>query len=344
MENIAEEVINTVDFKPSAWIAKHSLLPALGPANSRELFTIVGNMHRFILAEFNTHRSFSRNSASSRAIPSKVLINLAETANVYPLEWGSNCKGMSAVTQILPHEEQFSRRVWDELRNSCVTAAKVLATVNIHKQVLNRTLELFLPHCVIFTTDRKGLNDFFELRISPNAQPEIREFAIAVREAVNNSIPQILRPGELHLPFVDTIFDYREVFNKVTLHPEGDISTWTEDAYFYSQPIYNSVAYCARVSYLGHEKNHEPESNERLFWDLYKNKHWSPFEHVAVGLSSEDKTAKEIRKAIYGYNSPMRQNYSTKFLQLRKVLESEHRQKPVPKRSAVSDTRVDKNI
>ena len=31
--------------------------------------TMEVTMHRFVLAEFNTHRVFSRNSASSRAIP-----------------------------------------------------------------------------------------------------------------------------------------------------------------------------------------------------------------------------------------------------------------------------------
>ena len=50
--------------QPSARI----ILDSISPEGYR-LTTMEVTLHRFVLAEFNTARVFSRNSASSRAIP-----------------------------------------------------------------------------------------------------------------------------------------------------------------------------------------------------------------------------------------------------------------------------------
>ena len=51
---------------------------------------------RFILAEFNTHRVFSRNSSSSRAIPVKKMLEQVQTDPAMPVWWGKNQPGMQA--------------------------------------------------------------------------------------------------------------------------------------------------------------------------------------------------------------------------------------------------------
>ncbi len=315
-------------FQPSAKVIKHSILRSKRNGSTRELITLSGNFHRFILSEFNTHRAFSRNSASSRAIPTAKMIELAETANVEPLSWGENTRGMSATSEVTPDVTANGRACWGESRKFAVQCAEYLASLNIHKQVVNRILEPFLPHTVVFTTDRNSLWEFFNLRISPHAQPEIREFAIAVRNAFAKSIPQELKPGYLHLPFVDEVFHFDEVLNK-QLVEQDQYSSFNREEFMYSKPIYNSVAMCARYSYLGHEKNQTDESNEKLFWSLHQNGHWSPFEHIAIACDADDKEAKEIRQRILGTKLPMRQNYHPSYLQLRKILEKERRGIPM---------------
>tara|TARA_R110000868_G_scaffold49697_1_gene159898 strand:- start:1281 stop:2036 length:756 start_codon:yes stop_codon:yes gene_type:complete len=251
------------------------------------------------------------------------MLDLAANANVYPVEWSQNMKGMSAEAQVPDPIKRTSRVLWDDARNNAIVSARIMSDLEIHKQVTNRLLEPFLPHAVVFTCDYKGLQSFLALRDSPYAQPEIREFAKAVKNAYNDSAPTKLFPGEVHLPFVDKIYQWEELFNLQTITDSS--GEYQDDEFMYSPPIYESVATCARYSYLGHEKDQTPESNEKLFWSLFQNHHLSPFEHVAVALTPNDTTAKLFRRKILGVAAKPSQNYTGAFMQLRKVLEKDHK-------------------
>ncbi|CAB4142341.1 THY1 Predicted alternative thymidylate synthase [uncultured Caudovirales phage] len=301
-------------FYPSTRIIKHTITHDPGNrTHPRELITIAGNIHRFVLSEFNTHRAFSRNSASSRAIPVEKQIDLVRNAFVEPLSWGENKPGMSAEKLISDTDLQTARQIWYDAMSAAVEHASRLKDLNVHKQIVNRILEPFLPHTIIFTADRSGLNHFLALRTHPAAQPEIQAFAFELKRTLENSVPQMLKPGELHLPFSEKTYHWEEVFN---LQFTGD-----REEFMYSDPIYNSVATCARLSYLNHEKDQKSEDQERLFWSLFKNRHLSPFEHVAVALSGNSKISGEIRQKILSVKAPPRQNYTTAYLQLRKLIE-----------------------
>src|SRR3954470_20670742 len=71
------------------------LADSRSPADYR-LTTLEATFPRFILAEFNTHRSFSRNSASSRAIPITKQVRRVLEQPYVPIEFGSNQPGMQA--------------------------------------------------------------------------------------------------------------------------------------------------------------------------------------------------------------------------------------------------------
>jgi hypothetical protein len=58
------------------------------------LTTMLVTFPRIILAEFNTHRMFSRNSASSRAIPFNKMIKAIEDNPFVPLGFQKDHKGM----------------------------------------------------------------------------------------------------------------------------------------------------------------------------------------------------------------------------------------------------------
>ena len=218
------------------------LLDSLSPAGAR-LTTMQVSFPRFVLAEFNTHRVFSRNSASSRAIPTEKLIARIIEDPVYPVEWGLNQRGMSAQEVLTPEDERRARDVWDAAMSNAIAAVREMQLYHVHKQIINRILEPFMWHTVIVTSTEWG--NFFALRCASNAQPEIRVAAERMRDAYNASEPHRLEVGQWHLPFVqhdERTFDL-QIQKKV------------------------SAARCARVSYLTHEGKRDIEKDDtRINW------------------------------------------------------------------------------
>jgi thymidylate synthase ThyX len=80
---------------------------SLNPVGVR-LVTFKLTYPRFILAELNTHRVFSRNSASSRAVPIEKMIERVRANPVVPIHWGKNQPGMQASEQIGNPEQTIS--------------------------------------------------------------------------------------------------------------------------------------------------------------------------------------------------------------------------------------------
>jgi thymidylate synthase ThyX len=232
------------------------LLDSVSPAGIR-LTTLEVTFPRFVLAEFNTHRVLSRNSASSRAVPTSRLIERAESDPVLPLEWGRNQKGMSASDVLAAAEEGEARRIWLSARDAATAHARKLLELKVHKQEVNRLLEPFLWHTVIVTATE--WENFFALRCAPNAQPEIRAAAVAMRDAMGASRPLALSYEQWHLPLV--------------LPDERNLDTQTLKRV--------AAARCARVSYLTHEGTREIAKDLELYERLKRDRHLSPFEHVA---------------------------------------------------------------
>jgi thymidylate synthase ThyX len=237
--------------------AARVLLDSISDAGIR-LTTMEATFPRFVLAEANTHRQFSRNSASSRAIPTNKIIERVENDAVLPVEWGRNQKGMSASELLTQEDEEEAKGAWLAARDAVVEQARRLQHLHVHKQVVNRLLEPFLWHTVIVTATE--WDNFFELRCSPNAQPEIREAALRMRAAREASVPGIVHMGGWHLPLVQP--DERSL----------DVETLKRI----------SAARCARVSYLTHAGTREIEKDLELYERLKKDRHLSPFEHVAT--------------------------------------------------------------
>lgn len=233
------------------------LLDSISETGTR-LTTMEVTFPRFVLPEWNTHRVFSRNSSSSRAVPTSKLIERALLEPAMPAEWGRNKAGMSASEELGEEEARQAQALWLEARDAAVAQARKLQDLKVHKQVLNRILEPFLWHTVIVTATEWG--NFFELRCSPNAQPEIREAAMLMRDALANSQPTLVRDGGWHLPLMQD--DERGL----------DIDEQKKI----------SAARCARVSYLTHEGKRDVEKDLELCERLQNDRHLSPFEHVAT--------------------------------------------------------------
>jgi len=222
-----------------------------------ELVTFHLTFPRFILAEFNTHRAFSRNSASSRAIPiQKMLAAVMETPFV-PQEWPKNRTGMSALELVPELQATRARQEWLYARDAAVERVRFLHNyAGVHKQIANRLLEPFMWHTVIMSTTMPGLENFFAQRDHPDAQPEMQTLARKMREALSTSAPV---ETQWHIPFDD---EFSSVWNL-------------------ESSMIRAISMCARVSYGRELEERSFEQDMALVVRLARDNHWSPFEHVA---------------------------------------------------------------
>lgn len=302
------------------------LADSVSPSGHR-LTTLEATFPRFVLAEFNTHRVFSRNSASSRAIPvAKQLRRLLDDPYV-PIEFGSNQPGMQAGPALTGVARDAAEAEWLAARDDAVRHVLGLITspenvagyddlhacleaaqgslkeppaewLNVHKQVANRLLEPFMWHTVIVSSTT--WDNFFNLRCHPDAQPEIRLIASKMREAVERSVPTRLEPDEWHLPLVG--------------EAEREETSSTEEL------AKVSVGRCARVSYLTHDGTRDLAADVALYDRLLESGHMSPMEHVARPMTPAELAESEWsgnfqgwiahRKLIPGESNPLAEGAS----------------------------------
>lgn len=180
---------------------------------SAVLSTLLLRYPRFIHAEFMTHRAFSRNAASSRAIPVAKLIADVRENPVVPLHWGKNEPGMQAREEHDAHIKFWSplyggRHVtgpryeaWDEARDRAVDIAQSFSDAGYHKQIVNRILEPYAHITVLVSATEWG--NFLELRDHPDAEPHIAMLAREVRACLERQDDVVdLAPTQWHLPFI----------------------------------------------------------------------------------------------------------------------------------------------
>lgn len=226
---------------------------------------------RFIHAEVMTHRMFSRNSASSRAIPISKVIEQVKTNPAQPVHWGKNQSGMQANEELQGIPKVAARDSWLCAAEEMATRAKILSDIGLHKQVVNRLLEPFQIMKVIVTATE--FKNFFWLRDHPDAQPEIQELARKMKGVYDYSSPELLEEDMWHLPYVNTKLDAYSGNQTYWLDEETEISL--EDA------LMISCSCCAQVSYRKLDTSLEKAK------DIYKKLvesepvHASAFEHCA---------------------------------------------------------------
>lgn len=126
------------------------LLDSVSPEGVR-LTTFEVTLHRFVLAELNTHRVFSRNSASSRAIPFSQQVAKVMEHPAIPVEWRQRQRGMQGGELLNRADTLNARHHWEWARAKAVEAAQSLHDLGVHKSIVNRLLEPFLWHNVIIT-------------------------------------------------------------------------------------------------------------------------------------------------------------------------------------------------
>lgn len=222
---------------------------------------------RFIHGELMTHRVFSRNAASSRAIPISKMIEQVRNNPAMPIHWGKNQAGMQATHEV--DNKEAAELAWLFAAADAARNAEILDNHGVHKQVVNRLLEPFQTmKTVVTATD---FENFFELRCHSDAQPEIRDLASKMREALRLSTPLKLGIGGWHVPYVDRFIDDHGTLR----YYSNDVEITVEDA------IKISASCCAQVSYRLLDDSLEKARS--IYSKLVDSKpiHASPFEHQA---------------------------------------------------------------
>lgn len=227
-----------------------------------ELSTLELTYPRFIHAELMTHRVFSRNASSSRAIPVKRLTEMALDDPAFFVHIGKNQPGMQANEEVDEATKEQFYKEWVELANiNAEYAMRWADEYNIHKQCVNRVMEPW--HHIKVLVSSTDWGNFFNLRCHKDAQPEIQVLANKIRDVLETSDATALKEGEWHIPYVS--YSERELHDVDTL-------------------IKLSTARCARVSYMNHDGT-TPDIQKDI--DLHdklvvmKPSHSSPAEHQA---------------------------------------------------------------
>ena len=241
--------------------------------------------NRFIHAELMSHRVYSRNSASSRAIPINKMIELIEQSPAMPIHWGKNQSGMQAKTEVEDSIKQTAMQIWLQARDDAISHAQRLAANGLHKQIVNRILEPFQMMKVVVTAT--SFDNWFNLRLHPDAQPEIHELAKVMYEALALSEPMELSYGEWHLPYIEREREEQGGIKYFVYNQEED-PTSEAFGYQYTTPLSLeqaqkiSCSCCAQVSY---RKSDTSITKSEAIYDKLVNSspvHASAFEHCAT--------------------------------------------------------------
>lgn len=181
--------------------------------------TLLLEYPRYIHSQLLTHRAFSKNSSSSRAVPIKAAIsNVFENPAEY--YWTHNKPGMQGT--LITDQAIISRAntIMMDMRQAVVNGVQALGFpeseggLNIHKQDAARFLEPYQNIRVCLTSTDWA--NWKWLRVDKAAQPAIDLLANMIEETrkhahANSAL--LLRPGMWHLPFVNRVptktgFDY----------------------------------------------------------------------------------------------------------------------------------------
>lgn len=287
--------------------------------HGQRITTFILTFPRYLLAEVNTHRMLSRNSASSRAIRFEKMVQSVMDNPFIPMRWQLDHAGMQGTEYFTdPAAIEYLKDTWLEARNEVIEKAKDLNRNGLTKQICNRLLEPFIYHTALVTGTE--WENFFALRAHEAAEIHFQDLAEKMLVAINESEPKQLKAGEWHIPFGDKVNLelLAQTLMGMSQCPGWDDTYITECEYdsdpnsFYQTYLAPALlkictTRSARISYVDTSlsKREQIESNYeadlKLHDRLSSSGHWSAFEHCARAMNEE-----EFDSNVSGiYNSPV---------------------------------------
>ena len=224
---------------------------------------------RLILSECNTHGAIEKNTSSSRAIPVSKMLDHILQQNLKPIYFGSKKSGMQAGDELDGNDLINAKLFWEAALFDAVTWATELDECGVAKEVSNRITEPYqLIKAVWSATD---WDNFFNLRLEKDADPNICMLAYKMYEALSDSEPMLLKKGDFHLPYVGKYdipvvysdlggYEYETGYNVFYYDSEADHTV--EHVLSLEEAIKYSVASSAQVSY--HSEGMSLEKAEKL--------------------------------------------------------------------------------
>jgi thymidylate synthase ThyX len=294
---------------PSAKIVADSISP-----EGVRLTTGEVRIQRFMLPEWNTHRTLSRNSGSNRAIPVNKTIQRILDDLAMPVSWPAEQKGMQGGEELDEQTVTQAKANWALAAERAIEAARAMQELGLHKSVINRLLEPFQWHTIVATAT--AWQNFFDLRLDTDAQADIRWAAKALKAAMDESTPKLLDEGLWHLPYWDREIDGDAfaLWARANWPSESAPLGWRHDQMraagypsIFTILVRVSAARCARVSYLTHDGKRDIGEDLRLYDQLVTNRvgtgkgvHWSPLEHVATPWAANRQVVPQLFRSIGG--------------------------------------------
>lgn len=258
------------------------ILASKHPEMENPLVTMRLRYPRIIHGEIMTHRVFSRNARSSRAVPVKTMLNEVREIPFIPWHWGKNQKGMQAgeecnepvkIGDYFPHEALVTAgpsAAWAAASKKAAKYAEAFMEAGYHKQLANRLLEPFSWIDTLITANQ--WENFLWLRDHKDAEPHLQDLARLVKQALTEMEVQELKPGEWHLPYI-TEADKQE--SLIRFGNQYSNYKWLAKI---------SAARCARISYKPFDGDASYERELERYEHLIGSDrvHASPTEHQAM--------------------------------------------------------------
>lgn len=246
----------------------------------KEIVTFELVYPRFIHGEFMTHRMFSRNAASSRAIPISKVVEMVRDNPAYPSHWGKNQPGMQAREELTDWPLAATKLLWFDAAECAAEHSQGMADLGAHKQVANRITEPFQWMKVVLTFTEGG--NWFWLRDHTDADPTIHELARKMWMALEANTPFVIHPGEWHVPYVNRMRVGKTLKYLTEVYIADD--EFETQYLTVQEALAVSSSCCAQVSYRTLDLS--LSKAQTIFGRLVESEpvHASPFEHQATPM------------------------------------------------------------
>lgn len=215
------------------------LADSISPKGHR-VTSIYAYYPRYIHSELLTHRVFSRNSSSSRAMRLK-------DQEIWIPTFYEDGPGMQ--TKVLCKDQGWRRAKWIEAYYTTLQTARSL---QCHHSVANRLIEPFtFIHTIITATEWEN---FFKLRCHPDAEVSMQQLAGMIKEVIDQSTPV---ERHWHCAFYS-----------------GETEPSTDDMLLAAAKCAR-ISYAVDLE----SYPFTADEDRKLYGKLVKNGHASPFEH-----------------------------------------------------------------
>lgn len=244
------------------------------------IHTLLLEYPRIIHSQLLTHRVFTKNSSSTRAVPIRSAVQNVIDNPSKPI-WTLNQAGMQGervTDETLLMQAQALHE--SHLMSAVYTARKLGLKpedggLGIHKQNAGRYLEPFQNIRVCLTSTEWDNWDW--LRYDADAQPEIVELAKLIKEARDEAEVEDIHVGDWHVPFVTRKRDSRGVLRYYVDGAEVEVD----------EAIKVSMSCAAQTSYR--RLDDSMEKAEDIIGKLFNGRkvHASPSEHPATPIGTD---------------------------------------------------------